>query len=273
MSRTLSYTLTACVALLTQTMVSCIHQQNPELVAAREELAALREREAIFTNFDPTSYEYFVSHKQYPVNIEIYKNTELMEQAAKAPKKCKVVICLAQQRGRLYVDGEVAADWPVSTGIPGRDTPAGKYSIVEKKENYASNRYGKMYDAQGLCINSDADAFVHGVPAGGKFEGSPMPYWMRLTWDGVGMHIGKVAAGKRLSHGCIRTPRAICPDLYKTVTIGTRVFVNKELEPEFPAHEALALSAEQGELERNIYRLQKKVYDMEQAELAAKNNW
>lgn len=248
---------------------SCIHQTNPELVAAREELKQAQAKEAALTQYSPDTYDYFVSHKQYPVNIDIYKNPELLAKVTK--KNSHVVICLAQQRGRLYVNDQVAADWPVSTGIPGRETPAGKYSVVEKKVEYSSNRYGKFFDENGRCVNSDADSFTQATPEGGRFEGSPMPYWMRLTWDGVGMHIGKVKAGHRLSHGCIRTPRAICEDLYKLVSIGTRVHVNKELESYFPAPEALALSAQQGQIERDIHRLQKKVYDLTQLELAKRD--
>lgn len=245
------------------TLNSCIFQQNPELVAARRELSQLQAQEATLTNYEPGSYEHFVSHKQYPTNIEIYKNPELM---AKADKKSRVVICLAQQRGRLYVDGQVAADWPVSTGIPGRETPAGKYTVLEKKEDYASNRYGKFYNKDGRCVNSDADVFTQAVPEGGRFAGSPMPCWMRLTWDGIGMHIGRVKAGARLSHGCIRTPRIIAEDLYKIVGIGTKVAVNKELEPEFPAQDALSFSPQQGSLEQRMHKLQEKIYKLTEAE-------
>lgn len=269
MYRSLKFLLIAGALVLTQAFTSCLHQENPELVAARAELVALKEQEARLQQFAPGSYEHFVSHRQYPVNVEIYKDQELLSQVTK--KNSRVVICLAQQRGRLYVDGKVAADWPVSTGIPGRETPAGKYTIVEKKEEYSSNRYGKFYNDKGRCVNTDADMFTQAVPEGGRFEGSPMPYWMRLTWDGVGMHIGRVAAGKRLSHGCIRTPRAMCVDLYKLLSVGTRVNVNKELETDFPASEALAQSPQQGTLEENMRRVQNKIYKLTQEELARRS--
>lgn len=263
-----NFRLIACAALAAVSATACIHQTNPELLSAWAELRAVKEKEANFTNFDPASYDYFVSHKQYPVNIEIYKDQELL---ARADKKSHVVICLEQQRGRLYVDGKVAADWPVSTGIPGRSTPTGKYSIVEKRESYSSNRYGKFYNAKGQCVNSDADVFSGSAPEGGRFVGSPMPYWMRLTWDGIGMHIGRVVAGKRLSHGCIRTPRAMAEQLYHIVGIGTKVTVNSELEDEFPAKEALAFSKEQGEMEQEINRLSQKIYDLQQEEQDNRN--
>ncbi len=184
--------------------------------------------------YAPGSYEHFVlTSKEYPKNMEVYQNHDLMKAAD--GKNCKVSICLDQQRGRLYVQDQVAADWPVSTGVDGRETPTGAFRIRLKKKDHSSNRYGKMYNAEGKCINRDADAFKDAVPEGGKFVGSPMPNWMRLTSDGVGMHTGKVRAGRRLSHGCIRTPNGIASKLFDITEVGTRVNVTQELEPTYPA--------------------------------------
>ena len=183
-----------------------------------------------------TAYEKFISNGYYPETMDIFMDDALM---ARADSSCPIYICLSQQRGRLYVGDQVAADWPVSTGIPGRDTPTGNFRVTQKKQTYASNRYGKMYDANGRCINGDADAFKHAVPAGGKFVGAPMPNWQRLTSDGVGMHTGKVIAGRRLSHGCIRTPHRMAVKLFEVTAVGTRVHVIASPESTFPTGEAL----------------------------------
>lgn len=258
MSRITTKLLLLCAALATQTITACLYRQSPELTAAKNELIALQARK-IELNYPEGSYEHFVSHNQYPVTIKIYMNQDLM---AKADKTSRVVICLSQQRGRLYVGNQVAADWPVSTGIPGRETPTGNFTVLEKKESYASNRYGKMYDGEGKCINGDADAFKHAVPEGGKFVGSPMPYWQRLTHDGVGMHIGKVAAGRRLSHGCIRTPGEMARKLYYITKIGSKVSVTKELEANYPAREALSRGDIQKTLEARERELVKKINEL-----------
>ncbi len=243
---------------------SCIAHKNPELVAAQTELAQLERRQSRI-NYPADSYEYFVSHNGYPVTINIYKNHNLL---TKANASSHVVICLSQQRGRLYVGNQVAADWPVSTGIPGRDTPTGNFSVREKKPDHSSSRYGKMYNAEGKCINSNADAFNHAVPTGGRFVGSPMPYWMRLTGDGVGMHIGKVRAGRRLSHGCIRTPREMARELYRILAVGSRVNVRQDVEPQFPCPDALNVGKEQRKNEKRIRELKQKIYDLQMQEYA-----
>ena len=186
--------------------------------------------------YDKASYEYFVTRHGYPKTMSIYRNETLLRQAnGKSP----IYVCLSQQRGRLYVNGQVAADWPVSTGVSGHETPTGSFRIQEKKKTYASNRYGKMYDAEGKCIDYNADAFKDAVPEGGKFVGSSMPNWQRMTSDGVGMHTGKVRAGRRLSHGCIRTPHRMASELFNITETGSRVTVTQGLEACYPAREAL----------------------------------
>lgn len=190
----------------------------------------------VYENMTP--YERFVfRNANYPTSMQVYLDDALLERAdARSP----IYICLSQQRGRLYVDNQVAADWPVSTGADTHPTPTGPYRVRFKEKEHASNRYGKMYNAEGKCINRNADAFTEQVPEGGRFEGSPMPNWMRLTADGVGMHTGKVVAGKRLSHGCIRLPHMISTMLFDIVEYGSRVVIAEDIEPHYPVAAIMA---------------------------------
>lgn len=206
-------------------LLSCQHQpQVPARVTALDK--------------ELTPYERFVSkNKAYPTVMQIFLDDALLE---KANAKSPIIICLEQQRGRLYVDGKVAADWPVSTGADTHLTPPGRFRVLFKEKEHYSNRYGKMYDAEGKCIDSNADVFTQKIPEGGRFDGSPMPNWMRLTYSGIGMHTGKVKAGQRLSHGCIRMPHVISSMLFDIVEVGTRVVIREEVEPEFPVAAILA---------------------------------
>lgn len=224
---------------LTLSTTSCMGPQiSPELAAkleaAEEELELAREQEQ--PPHLPGTYEYFITHRGYPATMEIYRDEQLL---AHANGKSPIYICLDQQRGRLYVGDKVAADWPVSTGVEGHPTPTGTYKVLEKKPDYASNLYGKIKDANGKTVNGNADITKDTIPEGGRFDGSPMPYWQRLTWDGLGMHVGKVKAGKRLSHGCIRTPREMAKCLYDITTFRTKVHIVDELESCYPARVAL----------------------------------
>lgn len=199
--------------------VSCQQQTPPALPA-----------EAVV---QPDAYELFVrAHPRYPRTMEIYRNKELM---AKATPYSPIYICLSQQRGRLYVDDKVAADWPVSTGTNNHATPTGRFRVQEKKKTYNSRTWGRIYDADGKCINKDADTRKDRVPEGGKFVGASMPNWHRLTGSGIGMHTGKVRAGRTLSHGCIRTPSLMASQLFEITATGkTRITITKEVEKCYP---------------------------------------
>lgn len=52
-----------------------------------------------------------------------------------------------------------------------------------------------------------------------------MPYWMRLTPTGVGMHVGYVP-GRPASHGCIRLKREVAVQLFEILDLGSRVAVD-----------------------------------------------
>lgn len=217
-----------------------------------------------------TPYEQFIlGTPEYPKTMVFYQDDELLKQHS---SKCPIYVSLKQQRARLYVNGQVAMDWPVSTGVSGHETPTGKFRIIEKEPDHASNRYGHIYNADGKCVNYNADIFTDALPEGGRFEGSPMPNWMRLTADGVGMHTGKVQAGKRLSHGCIRTPNRVAAKLYSLTSVGTPTTIVAGVEEMFPGQKAMAERA-QKDIDENLAREEaaKKAAELKAKEEARKN--
>jgi lipoprotein-anchoring transpeptidase ErfK/SrfK len=138
--------------------------------------------------------------------------------------KPSIVIDLRSQRADVYLGGQYAGWAVVATGKEGYGTPAGDYKILEKIVDKHSTLYGRTADAEGNIVNADADVRRHSPPAGGKFLYAPMPYWMRLTWHGIGMHAGRIPRpGSPASHGCIRLPRPFAIQLYEIVRIGTPV--------------------------------------------------
>src|SRR5438270_720670 len=56
------------------------------------------------------------------------------------------------------------------------------------------------------------------------FIGAAMKWFMRLTGDGVGMHVG-ILPGYPASHGCIRMPGEGAKLFYDHVKVGTPVTV------------------------------------------------
>lgn len=170
------------------------------------------------------TYEHFKAQPGYPKNHEVWKNDELL--AKTGPGNSHIKIHLASQRGFLMNGDDIVLDYPVCSGVPDRPTPTGTFYILEKIVDKSSNRYGKIYDASGVLVNGDADVLKDPIPEGGKFEGAPMRYWMRLTHDGVGHHIGPMPRSRRpASHACVRGPSKTIPIVYSKVKEGTRVVI------------------------------------------------
>ena len=138
----------------------------------------------------------------------------------------KVKINLTEQKAQLFKGGKNVGWTYVATGVATRPTPTGNFSIIEKKADKASNRFGVIVDADGSVVNSDATNGVTHVPPGGHFVGAPMPHWMRLTNYGVGMHAGYIPnPGSTASHGCIRLPAYIAEKLFENAVLGTDVSI------------------------------------------------
>lgn len=128
------------------------------------------------------------------------------------------------QRLTVFSGNEKIGWATVASGIHKFPTPTGDFKVIEKVADKKSNLYGKTYNSAGKLVNSDAKMGRDSIPAGGKFSGATMPYYMRLTGDGVGMHAGPIPRpGSRASHGCIRLPRAFAPVIFRHTSIGTPV--------------------------------------------------
>ena len=168
------------------------------------------------------TYEHFTAERTYPKTYRVWKNEPVLSRTN--PSNSHIRIDIAKQRGFLMNGNDVAMDYPICSGRPGHETPTGEFSILEKVVEKKSNRYGRIYDADDKCVNTDADMTKDTAPEGGRFEGANMRYWMRLTNDGVGHHIAPVRRYPA-SHACIRGPAGAIPIVYDKVKLGTKVSV------------------------------------------------
>ncbi len=177
----------------------------------------------VFKNpFPAGTYDHFKAEPDYPKTYAVWKNEEVLSKTDSS--NSWIHISLAKQRGFLMNNEEVAMDYPICSGIPERPTPTGTFYILEKVVDKHSNKYGSMVDANGDVIDSNAENGFTPVPEGGHFQGASMRYWMRLTGDGVGHHIGPVKRHPA-SHACIRGPSATMPIVYSKVKEGTKIVV------------------------------------------------
>jgi hypothetical protein len=141
------------------------------------------------------------------------------------PGEVSMVINLQKQRAS-YHRGERWIGWSyVATGREGHNTPPGTYRITEKVADKHSNRYGWIENYYGQTIDPDA-RYDDPVPEGCVYVPAPMPYWMRLTSYGIGMHAGIIPQpGVPASHGCIRLPKELAPLVFDAVRVGSKVTI------------------------------------------------
>jgi hypothetical protein len=100
---------------------------------------------------------------------------------------------------------------PVSTGVKGRETPAGVFAVLEKDLDHHSSLY----------------------------DDASMPHMQRITWNGLALHGGPLP-GYAASHGCIRMPYGFAQKLFDKTRIGMRVIISPEdAEPVEFSHPAL----------------------------------
>ena len=211
--KSLRHLITLAVPVLAILLASCATKKPPPGASAG----------AKFVNPYPEgTYEHFTAERNYPKTYTIWKNQEVLSRTN--PGNSHVRIDLAKQRGFLMNGDKVAMDYPVCSGRAGHETPTGNFTILEMLVEKQSNVYGRIYDAEDVCVNRDADITKDPVPEGGRFDGAPMRYWMRLTNDGVGHHIALVRRAPA-SHACIRGPVGAIPIVYSKVKLGTKVTV------------------------------------------------
>jgi len=161
-----------------------------------------------------------------PPPVEPAKRTGLFEWTGEGKNITSIKINVDEQIAYLYNDKDQIGWTYVATGITSFPTPTGEFKVIEKVQDKVSNLYGKGYDANGKLVNSDFKQGRDLLPPGGRFDAAKMTYFMRLTNDGVGMHIGPIPRpGRRASHGCIRLPSKFAGTIYRNVALGTPVTI------------------------------------------------
>lgn len=129
--------------------------------------------------------------------IEGLKPGEFLWAPAIAPAgPVLMIVSLPVQRAYVYRNGVLIGVTTVSTGMKGRATPTGVFTVLQKKVKHFSNLY----------------------------DSAPMPYMQRLTWGGIAMHAGHLP-GYPASHGCVRMPMGFAKQLYGVTRLGMTVVI------------------------------------------------
>ena len=107
-----------------------------------------------------------------------------------------VLVSLPDQILYVYRNGVRIGHSTVSSGKPGKATPTGVFTILQKKVRHESSIY----------------------------KGAKMPHMQRLTWSGIALHAGYLP-GYPASAGCVRMPVDFAAKLYSVTGLGTTVII------------------------------------------------
>lgn len=131
---------------------------------------------------------------------------EYLWEPQRAPKgRIEIVADVAKDRLYVYRGGVEIGRTILIYGDEDKPTPLGSFTILQKKVDHVSNLYN-----------------------------APMPYMMRLTWDGVAIHgSGDTVDNRYATHGCIGLPDEFAALLYRVTRLGDRVTVTRNWLPQF----------------------------------------
>ena len=132
------------------------------------------------------------------LEAELYNHVHSAALAEQEKQGCHIVIKLGKQKG-YYREGTTDLRvFDVCSGKESTPTPLGHFHVQEKRREHRSNLYNN----------------------------ANMPYFMRLTLDGVGLHQGKIRRAPA-SHGCVRLREEDARFLFEHCAEGTAVFIEQ----------------------------------------------
>lgn len=168
-----------------------------------------------------SSHEKFVKRTDYKQTYDTYKNEDALKTVDTSKTKLRVNI--ATQRMIVSQDDTVLLDTPCTTGRAGKRTPTGTFKLHDKQADKRSNVYGTIYrNGKRVC---GGHRYERCPGVSGKFVGSSLPYWQRLTGDGIGLHSSGSVKRYPASGGCIRVQPAYAKQIFGMTRKGTPITV------------------------------------------------
>lgn len=146
------------------------------------------------------SPEPFVIKRILPIDGPIrYGEWHWNEEGAPAEGPLVITVDLEARVMSVFRDGYEIGATAVLLGTDEHPTPVGVFPILTKERHNISEKYGN----------------------------APMPWTLRLTWDGVAIHGGSTVERGYASHGCIGTPDAFVSKLFAIASKGDRVIITR----------------------------------------------
>lgn len=168
-----------------------------------------------------SSHKKFVERSDYKKSYDTYQNEEALKNVDR--NKTHIRVSVRDQRMLLMQGDTVLYDTPCTTGRAGKRTPYGTFRLHDRKVNKRSNVYGTIYRNGRRVCGGHRYERCRGVK--GKYVGAPLPYWQRLTGNGIGMHASRGVKRYPASGGCIRVLPTYAKSIFNKTKSGTKIVI------------------------------------------------
>ena len=180
-------------------------QSSAPVIAAEEVLAgdnsvsapAVTSQEVVqpVPPYDPD--DPFVIKRVLPIKGPIRYGEWHWDDAGVPPGPLVITVDLHARVLSVFRGGYEIGAAAVMLGSPSHPTPTGTFPILTKERHNVSEQYNN----------------------------APMPWTMRLTWDGVAVHGGSSVERGYASHGCVAAPDEFVSKIYEIARVGDIVII------------------------------------------------
>jgi lipoprotein-anchoring transpeptidase ErfK/SrfK len=144
-----------------------------------------------------------VVHTIAELDAPLYYGEYFWDETGVPKGPADIVVDLTEEQLYVYRGGVEIARTVITRGWDKHATPTGTFPILEKDADHYSSTY----------------------------DNAPMPFNLRLTWDGVAIH-GANVDNEAATHGCVGIPLEFAAKLFKVARVGDRVFITNKWKPE-----------------------------------------
>src|SRR5690606_11773788 len=145
----------------------------------------------------PTAARPFVIKRILPIDGPIKYGQWFWNDAGVPQGPLVITVDLDARVLSVFRDGYEIGATAVLLGTDKHPTPTGVFPILTKERHNVSEKYNN----------------------------APMPWTLRLTWDGIAIHGGSTVERGYASHGCIGTPDPFVSKLFSIAQKGDRVII------------------------------------------------
>ena len=172
---------------------------QPEVEEAREAATPvkLQPEAAILAKLEADAKRPFTIRRVLPIEGPIKYGEWHWDDEGVPDGPLLITVDLQARTISIFRDGYEIGAAAVMLGTDEHPTPTGTFPILTKERHNVSEKYGN----------------------------APMPWTLRLTWDGIAIHGGSEVENGYASHGCVAIPDPLAARLFDIAKKGDKVII------------------------------------------------